>query len=378
MLVFGTRPEAIKMAPVYRALLAESEVFDPLCCVTAQHRQMLDQALAIFGIVPDIDLDLMREGQDLPDLSAAVLTAVQAVLRSAAPDLVLVHGDTTTSMAAALAAFYAGVPVAHVEAGLRTADLRSPFPEELNRRIVSMVARHHFAPTETARSNLLGEGRDPAAISVTGNTGVDALTMVLDALEADTGRLAQIEHSLDDSLKFDWRHERYVLVTCHRRETLAEGIGEVCAALVELSCTFPGVRFVFPVHRNPQVREAVERLLGDQATIHLIPPLPYDAFLVAARSCHFVLSDSGGIQEEAPSLGKPVLVLRDVTERPEAIAAGVAEVVGTGRAGIVAAASRILGDAEAHSRMVARVNPFGDGFAARRMVAFLKSYWLDG
>lgn len=377
MLVFGTRPEAIKMAPVYRALLAEPDAFDPICCVTGQHRQMLDQALSIFGIDPDIDLDVMRDCQELPDLNAAILTAMTAVLRRATPDLVLVHGDTTTSMATALAAFYARVPVGHVEAGLRTADLRSPFPEELNRRCVSLVARHHFAPTEASRSNLLRESCDSASILVTGNTAVDALRMVLEGLDRDRERRSEIERDLDHALEFHWRRERYVLVTCHRRETLSQAIGEVCSALVDLAAAFPDIHFVFPVHRNPNAREPIERLLGGYGSIHLIPPLPYNAFLVLLRGCHFVLSDSGGIQEEAPSFGKPVLVIRDVTERPEAVAAGVAKLVGLGRMGIVAAASELLANEVQHGRMVATVNPFGDGFAAQRVAGFLKRSWLQ-
>lgn len=365
------------MAPVYGALLADPDVFDPICCVTAQHRQMLDQALSIFGIDPDIDLDLMRDGQELPDLSAAVLTAMTSALRMATPDLVLVHGDTTTSMAAALAAFYAGVPVGHVEAGLRTADLCSPFPEELNRRFVRLVARYHFAPTKASRMNLLRESCDRASILVTGNTAVDALRAVLHDLQVDDVRRNEVERDLDNALKFDWRSDRFVLVTCHRRETLARDIGEVCAALTELAAAFPGVHFVFPVHRNPKVSEPVERLLGSHSSIHLIPPLPYDAFLIALRACYFVLSDSGGIQEEAPSLGKPVLVIREVTERPEAVAAGIAKLVGAGRTGIVAAAGQLLADDAAHGRMVATLNPFGDGFAARRIAEFLKRSWLE-
>lgn len=377
MLVFGTRPEAIKMAPVHRALLAESDIFDPLCCVTAQHRQMLDQTLSVFGIVPDIDLDLMRDGQGLPELSASVLTAMTAVLRRHAPDLVLVHGDTTTSMAAAMAAFYARIPVGHVEAGLRTSDLSSPFPEECNRRIVGMMARYHFAPTEAARTNLLREACDPASILVTGNTAVDALNAVMEDLESDTSRRDAIEAALARTSPFDWRSGTYVLVTCHRRETLERGIGEVCAALIELSAAFPGMHFVFPVHRNPKAREPVETLLSGHDTIHLIPPLSYDAFLIALRRCHFVLSDSGGIQEEAPSFGKPVLVMREVTERPEAITAGVAKLVGSRRAEIVAAASDLLANDAAHARMVANANPFGDGLAANRIANFLKQAWLS-
>lgn len=364
------------MAPVYSALLAEAEVFDPLCCVTAQHRQMLDQTLSVFGIVPDIDLDLMRDGQEPAGLTAAVLTTITEALGQHKPDLMLVHGDTTTSMAAALAAFHAGIPVGHVEAGLRTSDLGAPFPEEFNRRFVGMMARYHFAPTGAARASLLREACDPASIIVTGNTAVDALNAVIGDLDDDAPRRAGIEAALDGALQFDWRRDRYILVTCHRRETLEQGIGAVCAALIDLSVAFPDMQFVFPVHRNPKVREPVERLLGGHGSIHLTSPLPYDCFLIALQNSHFVLSDSGGIQEEAPSFGKPVLVMRDVTERPEAVAAGVARLVGAGRAGIVAAASELLVDDSVHARMVATANPFGDGFAAKRIADFLKRAWL--
>lgn len=377
MLVFGTRPEAIKMAPVYRALLADPDVFEPLCCVTAQHRQMLDETLSIFGIDPEIDLDLMRTGQELADLSAAVLTAMQPALRSAKPDLVLVHGDTTTCMASALAAFYAGIPVGHVEAGLRSADLRSPFPEEFNRRLVGMVARFHFAPTAEAQSNLLREACHPSSIAVTGNTVVDALNSVLAEIDRDDRRRLLIEGALDRELAFDWRCDRYVLVTCHRRETFVRGLDDLCGALVELSGAFPGLHFVFPVHPNPMVRQPVEELLAGHRAIHLIRPLPYDAFLTVLRHCHFALTDSGGLQEEAPSLGKPVLVLRDITERPEAVAAGVAQLVGAGRAGIVAGAMRLLSDEPAYARMIAARNPYGDGRAAQRIVDFLKHAWQE-
>lgn len=378
MLAFGTRPEAIKMAPIYRALLAEPDAFDPLCCVTAQHRHMLDQALSIFGIDPEIDLDLMRPEQGLADLSAAVLAAMPAALHRARPDLILVHGDTTTSMAAALAAFYAGIPVGHVEAGLRTADLRSPFPEEFNRRAVGMVARYHFAPTEAARANLVRESCDPASIVVTGNTVVDAMTAVLDAMSAEGPLRDDAERHLDGELPFDWRHAPFILITCHRRETLDQGVGQICEAIEELAADCPGLHLVFPLHRNPRVREPVEKLLAASQSIHLVEPLPYHAFLMALRSCRFVLTDSGGIQEEAPSLGKPVLVMRDVTERPEAVAAGVAQLVGASRAGIVSAAKRLLTDEAAYSRAIATHNPYGDGFASRRIADFLKRSWRPG
>ncbi len=372
MLAFGTRPEAIKMAPVYHALLANPDSFDPFCCVTAQHRHMLDQALAVFDIVPEIDLDLMRAGQGLAELSAAVLSTMRVSLTETRPDLLLVHGDTTTSMAAALSAFYAGIPIGHVEAGLRSADLLSPFPEEFNRRSVGMVARYHFAPTEEARANLLREGCDPGAIIVTGNTVVDALSYMLDRLHPEDTQFAKAADHLDSELQFDWRRGGFVLVTCHRRETFIQGLNDVCNAIIEVASAFPGIRFVLPVHPNPMVRTPIENRLAGHASIHLTPPLPYDAFILALKHCHFALTDSGGVQEEAPSLGKPVLVMRDLTERPEAVAAGTAKLVGSQRAGIVAAASRLLSDPEEYARMIAMRNPYGDGKAARRIAKFLK------
>lgn len=372
MLAFGTRPEAIKMAPVYHALRADRESFDPFCCVTAQHRDMLDQALEVFGIIPAIDLDLMRAGQGLSDLTASVLTAMQASLAESKPDLVLVHGDTTTTMATALSAFYAGIPVGHVEAGLRSGNLRSPFPEEFNRRAVGMVAQYHFAPTEDARTNLLREECDPAAIVVSGNTVVDALSYVVDRLRPDNGEYVKAAGLLDKDLPFDWRRGGFVLVTCHRRETFGQGLDEVCDAMIELAAAFPSIRFVLPVHPNPMVCTSLRTRLGAHPAIHLTSPLPYDAFILALKHCYFALTDSGGIQEEAPSLGKPVLVMRDVTERPEAVRSGTALLVGSQRRGIVAAVSRLLSDAQEYERMRAPENPYGDGQAARRIADFLK------
>lgn len=371
MLVFGTRPEAIKMAPVHAALRALPDAFETLCCVTAQHREMLDQVLQTFGIVPDIDLDLMRAGQDLTDVNATVLAAMRAVLRERRPDLILVHGDTTTSMGSALAAFYAGIPVGHVEAGLRSGVISAPFPEELNRRITSMVARYHFAPTEENRANLLAEGCDPAAVVVTGNTVVDALQAVLARIDDSPSHRDRVERSIDSLLGFAWREKRLVMVTCHRRETLQNGLDDVCAALVELARAFPQTRFVLPVHRNPAVAEPVRERLSNTANIHAIAALPYDSFLHLLRHCHCALTDSGGLQEEAPILGKPVLVMRAVTERPEAVAAGGVRLAGVKRAGIVAEMSKVLTDARFHARMTEAANPFGDGTAGEKIAAFL-------
>lgn len=365
LLVFGTRPEAIKMAPVYRALCERRDRFDPLCCVTGQHREMLDQVLALFEMRPDFDLDLMRPCQELAALHAAIVAGVAGVIDQAKPDLVLVHGDTATAMAGALAAFYAQVPVGHVEAGLRSNDLKAPFPEELNRRTVDTIARYRFAPTDAARINLLSEGCDPDSICVTGNTAIDALRIVGSRAGGEAGG------ALDDALGSDHRRSRFVVVTCHRRETVAAGLDELCAALGDLADAFPGIRFLFPVHPNPLLRAAMEPFTRGRPNLRLIDPLPYDVFVAAMRASHFILTDSGGMQEEGLALGKPVLVMRGVTERPEAVAAGGARLVGTSRGAIVAEATRLLKDDGMHRAMSAAPNPFGDGHAADRIADFL-------
>lgn len=367
LLAFGTRPEAIKMAPVYHALKAREDAFDVICCVTAQHRHMLDQVLETFEIVPDVDLDLMRAGQDLTDVTSAVLLGMREVLRAHRPDIVLVHGDTTTTMATSLACFYADVAVGHVEAGLRTFDLRAPFPEEFNRRLTGMLTTWHFAPTETSRANLLREGVDEASIVVTGNTVIDALLFVLDRFEKSAERRAAVEEVLDGVMGFDWRRDRYVLITGHRRENFGDGFRQICEALRALSETYPDVHFVYPVHLNPNVREPVNTYLTGRNNIHLIEPLTYEPFVYALKHSHVVLTDSGGIQEEAPSLGKPVLVMRDVTERPEAVEAGTVRLVGAHRDRIVAHVSELLTDSACYERMSRAHNPYGDGRASARI-----------
>ena len=371
MLAFGTRPEAIKMAPLVHALKARADRFDVTVCVTAQHRQMLDQVLALFDIRPDIDLDVMRPGQDLFDVTAAVLLAMRGVLADHRPDVLLVHGDTTTTLAAATAGFYAGVAVGHVEAGLRTHDVHSPFPEEFNRQVTSKVARFHFAPTATSAANLAAEGVPADRVTVTGNTVIDALFRALARLEDDPVRRAAAEGLLDARLGVAWRTRRFVLVTGHRRENFGAGFLEICAGLKELAGRYPDVDFVYPVHLNPNVRGPVWSLLADSANVRLIEPLDYEPFILLLRACHLVLTDSGGIQEEAPSLGKPVLVMRDVTERPEAVAAGTVELVGANRARIVAAVTRLIDDPAAHDAMARAHNPYGDGHACRRIVEVL-------
>jgi UDP-N-acetylglucosamine 2-epimerase (non-hydrolysing) len=373
MLVFGTRPEAIKMAPLVHRLAAEPESFDVKVCVTAQHRQMLDQVLKIFEIVPDIDLNVMRPGQDLFDVTANVLLGMRGVFSQEKPDVVLVHGDTTTTLATAMAGFYAGIPVGHVEAGLRTHDVYAPFPEEFNRQVASKVTRWHFAPTELSRSNLLAEGVPEGAITVTGNTVIDALHWVLGRIEAEGERAEGLSRRLSSMLPFAWQHERFVLITGHRRENFGEGFLQICEALRELAKLFATVRFVYPVHLNPNVQQPVRALLGALPNVHLIEPLDYEPFVYLLKHCHLVLTDSGGIQEEAPSLGKPVLVMRQVTERPEAVQAGTVALVGADRARIVEGVARLLQDEEHHHKMARAHNPYGDGKACERIAELLRA-----
>jgi UDP-N-acetylglucosamine 2-epimerase (non-hydrolysing) len=372
LLVFGTRPEAIKMAPVYRALREDAENFEVICCVTAQHRALLDQVLAIFGITPDYDLDLLRAGHDLTRLHAAMLGALVPVFGEADPDIVLVHGDTTTALAAATGAFYADVPVGHVEAGLRSRDMGAPFPEEFNRRVVDMIAQYRFAPTEAAKRNLLAEGCEPASILVTGNTVIDAVRHVEGLLDRDAAARGRVDGALDAALGFAWRCERYVLITCHRRENLDARLGSIAEALLRLAAAFPAVHFVLPLHPNPAAGEAMKGRLGSVANIVPVEALPYDCFLQALRHCHLVLSDSGGLQEEALALGRPILIMREVTERPEAVDSGGAQLTGTDADAIFRAVCAVLDDPASHARMAAACNPFGDGKAAQRIAAFLK------
>ncbi|HEX5325787.1 MAG TPA: UDP-N-acetylglucosamine 2-epimerase (non-hydrolyzing) [Acetobacteraceae bacterium] len=363
--VFGTRPEAIKMAPIVRRLAASPGVIS-LVCVTAQHRQMLDQVLALFAIAPDHDLDLMRDGQGLTYVTTAVLQRLGEVYQELKPDRVLVQGDTTTTFAAALAAFYEKVPVAHIEAGLRTGNVHSPWPEEMNRRLTSHLADLHFPPTEQARQNLLREGIDPGRIVVTGNTVIDALLDAVAILDADPARTAAIDRLLP-SLN---PGRRLILVTGHRRENFDGGLKRVADGLLRLAAR-GDVEIVYPVHLNPNVRQVADTVLGSHAAIHLIPPLDYLPFVHLMRRSELIITDSGGVQEEAPSLGKPVLVTRDTTERPEAVEAGTVELVGTDTDRLVARANRLLDDRAAYTAMSFAHNPYGDGRAAARIVEAL-------
>ena len=364
MTIFGTRPEAIKMAPVIRGLNKYPEQFKSLVCVTAQHRQMLDQVLNLFDIRPDYDLDIMKPGQNLFDVSCNVLQGLNCVLEAARPDLVLVHGDTTTTMAASLAAYYCRIPVGHVEAGLRTHNKYAPFPEEINRRITGALAEFHFAPTKGAKQNLLNEGTPANTITVTGNTVIDALLDITERIQKEPG----LHTNLINRFTFLDLAKKLILVTGHRRENFGKGFEDICLALADIVRLHPDVEILYPVHLNPNVQEPVKRILGPLKNIHLIEPVDYLPFVYLMSRSTMIITDSGGVQEEAPSLGKPVLVMRDTTERPEAVDAGTVILVGTDRKRIVAETSRLLSDAEAYRAMSQSHNPYGDGKAVERII----------
>lgn len=379
MLVFGTRPEAIKMAPLVREFQKHQKDFHTLVCVTGQHRQMLDQVLRLFDIMPDYDLNIMKQGQDLYDVTARVLTGMRDVLREAKPDVVLVHGDTTTSMTAALAAFYEQIPVGHVEAGLRTHCIYSPWPEEMNRQLTGRIATYHFAPTVLSRENLLREGVSPSSVVVTGNTVIDALHWVVERIKADGALRHEVGRFL---LQAGYNLERLnggrklVLITGHRRENFGEGFLNICAAIKELIRMYPDVDFVYPMHLNPNVRQAIHTVFGERLmgwdNLFFIEPLEYVSFVCLMEKAYIVLTDSGGIQEEAPGLGKPVLVMREITERPEALDAGTVKLVGTDRKRIIGEVATLLDDVSVYACMSHAVNPYGDGRACRRIVERLK------
>ncbi len=373
MLVFGTRPEAIKMAPLVKAFEKHPQDFTTLVCVTGQHREMLDQVLHLFDIVPDYDLNIMKQGQDLYDVTARVLVGMRDVLKQAKPDVVLVHGDTTTSTAAALAAFYQQIPVGHVEAGLRTHDIYSPWPEEMNRQITGRIATYHFAPTPLAQENLLKENILPQHITVTGNTVIDALYAVVEKIQQNRSLSGQLTERLQaagyDPLRTG-QGRRLVLITGHRRENFGEGFRNICRAIKTLSEKYPEVDFVYPMHLNPNVRRPIAEVFGQQhgANLFFIEPLEYLEFVFLMEKSTLVLTDSGGIQEEAPGLGKPVLVMRDTTERPEALAAGTVRLVGTDYDRITGEVSRLLDDKTYYESMSRAVNPYGDGLACGRII----------
>lgn len=370
MLVFGTRPEAIKMAPLVKGLQALPDQFETVVCVTAQHREMLDQVLRLFEIAPAHDLNIMKPGQDLYDITANILTGLKPVLALERPDWVLVHGDTTTTLATSLAAFYAQIPVGHVEAGLRTGNKRAPFPEEINRRLTGAVADLHFAPTPVAEANLLREGVAPASIRVTGNTVIDALLVVVRKLRED--KTAREE--LQKRFGFLDPAKRLILVTGHRRENFGQGFQNICEALADIAQAHPDVEVLYPVHLNPNVRQPVQDILAARRlhNVHLIDPVDYLPFVYLMDRSYLIITDSGGVQEEAPSLGKPVLVMRETTERPEAVEAGTVRLVGTSRQAIVDEAHRLLVDDQAYAAMARAHNPYGDGQAVSRIMRALR------
>lgn len=379
MLVFGTRPEAIKMAPLVKAFEAASEHFETIVCVTAQHREMLDQVLNIFEIEPQYDLNIMQKNQDLYDVTARVLVGMRDVLEEARPDVVLVHGDTTTSTAAALAAFYKQIPVGHVEAGLRTHNLYSPWPEEMNRQLTGRIASYNFAPTALSRENLLKENVADSQITVTGNTVIDALYWVVDKIKNDnelSDHLARLLADAGYNLKRLDGTRRMVLITGHRRENFGDGFISMCNAIKTLTAKYPDVDFVYPMHLNPNVRKPIHEVFGENlnnlGNMFFIEPQEYLSFVTLMERADIVLTDSGGIQEEAPALGKPVLVMRDTTERPEALDAGTVKLVGTDYDKIVGEVSELLDSPEAYARMSHAVNPYGDGRACERIVNRLR------
>jgi UDP-N-acetylglucosamine 2-epimerase (non-hydrolysing) len=377
LLVFGTRPEAIKMAPLVKEFLRHPEMYDTKVCVTAQHRQMLDQVLEVFDIKPDYDLNIMAPNQDLYDVTAKVLLGMRPVLKEFAPDVVLVHGDTTTSMAAGLAAFYQQIKVAHVEAGLRTYNLMSPWPEEMNRQWTDRISDYCFAPTATSKDNLLSEKIDPAKVYVTGNTVIDALHMAVDIIATKAGLQHELnamiaEKGYDVETNVLKQKRKFILVTGHRRENFGEGFLNICKALKAIAQANPDLDIVYPVHLNPNVQKPVYELLNGISNVYLISPLDYLPFVYMMQQSHLILTDSGGVQEEAPSLGKPVLVMRDTTERPEAVDAGTVKLVGTSYEMIVENTLSLLNNASEYERMSRANNPYGDGKACQRIVDLLK------
>ena len=371
LLVFGTRPEAIKMAPLVKALQKDTEHFETRVCVTAQHRQMLDQVLEVFGITPEYDLNIMAPNQDLYDITAKVLLGLREVLKDFRPDTVLVHGDTTTSMAASLAAFYMQIPVGHVEAGLRTYNMLSPWPEEMNRQVTDRICTYYFAPTEQSRANLLQENIDAKKIFITGNTVIDALLMAVDIISTTAGVKEKMAKELQEK-GYTVGDREYILVTGHRRENFGDGFLHICKAIKELAALHPEMDIVYPVHLNPNVQKPVYELLSGLSNVYLISPLDYLPFIYAMQHSTLLLTDSGGVQEEAPSLGKPVLLMRDTTERPEAVEAGTVKLVGTNAEAIVSNVTALLLDKEMYKLMSETHNPYGDGQACERIIAALR------
>lgn len=367
LIVFGTRPEAIKMAPLVKEFQKHPDQFETKVCVTAQHREMLDQVLDIFEITPDFDLNIMKAGQDLYDITSRVLLGIRDVLKEFTPDMLFVHGDTTTSTASALAGFYQQIPVAHIEAGLRTNDIYSPWPEEMNRQVTSRITSYNFAPTSLSKSNLLKENVAEEKICITGNTVIDALFWVLRKIEEDSTLKTTLELKIKEA-GYTLSNRKMILVTGHRRESFGEGFINICNALKEIAKSNPDVDIVYPVHLNPNVQKPVNDILSGLSNVYLIAPQEYLSFVYLLSKCSFAITDSGGIQEEAPSLGKPVLVMRDTTERPEAVDAGTVKLVGTDKALITSEAQKLISDNSYYLSMAEAHNPYGDGKACRRVI----------
>mgnify|MGYP001439829455 CR=1 FL=1 len=372
LVVFGTRPEAIKLAPLCHALKNDEE-FELTICVTGQHREMLDQVLNLFKIKPDIDLNIMKKNQDLADITSEIIIKIRDILKKNDMDFIVVQGDTTTTLSASIAAFYEKVKIAHVEAGLRTNNILAPFPEEFNRQVVSKISHLHFPPTIESKKHLLDEKIDEQLIHITGNTVIDSLHWVLEELNNNPGKKHSLIMELNEKLKFELKDKSYILVTGHRRENFGQGFKDICIAISKLAEKFKYFHFVYPVHLNPNVQDPVNKLLSKYKNIHLIPPLDYEPFLCLLDQCYFVLTDSGGIQEEAPSLGKPVLVMRDETERPEAIKAGTVKLVGTSIVKIISEASQLIEDKKYYEVMSKSHNPYGDGRACNKIVEIIKN-----
>ncbi len=371
-MVFGTRPEAIKMAPLYHKLVENNSIFNTKICVTGQHKEMLDQVLNTFEIVPDISLDLMKKNQDLFDLSSSGLLAMRDVLKKESPDIVLVHGDTTTSSIAATSAFYMNIPVGHIEAGLRTYDIFSPYPEEFNRQLISKISTLHFAPTQTSKDNLISEKNLSNEIFVTGNTVIDALFWMDNKIQNNNDFRQEIEEKLDSVLNFNWKKQNYILITGHRRESFGDGFKDICKAIKTLAEENMNMHFIYPVHLNPNVQGPVYQILSDLNNIHLIEPLKYQEFMFLLKHSYIILTDSGGIQEEAPSLGKPVVVMRDITERPEAVKAGTVILSGNNKDAIIKEVTSLIKDKDKYLKMSKSYNPYGNGEACTKIVDILK------
>ncbi len=375
LLVFGTRPEAIKMAPLVKELQKYDKDFNTKVCVTAQHREMLDKVLELFEIKPDYDLNIMKAGQDLYDITVNVLLGMKKVLEDFKPDVVLVHGDTSTTSAAALAAFYQKIMVGHVEAGLRTYNIYSPWPEEANRQITGILANYYFSPTQTSKDNLFKENKDENSIVVTGNTVIDALFLALEKIKSNKELENKIRNkieSLINNSKFKIENSKFILVTGHRRENFGQGFINICKALKEIALKNPNFDIIYPVHLNPNVQKPVKELLSDIENVYLISPLQYEEFIYMMYKSYFIITDSGGVQEEAPSLGKPVLVMRNTTERPEAVKSGTVKLVGTDKEKIIIEAQNLIDDKTAYEKMNKAHSPYGDGNASRKIVDFLK------